>query len=136
MIPPTILLVDGSSDTVDMYALALSSAGYRVLTAADVNTAGRTVKTHRPHAVVMEVALPGIAGWDLIRDLKADPLSCDIPVVVVTARIESSVEADARELGCALVLRKPCLPDALTSVLRRLLPAGAAGEGHDDRETR
>jgi CheY-like chemotaxis protein len=125
LIPLTILLVDGSRDNVEMYAMALSSAGYRVLTAADVNTAVRTIKTHRPHAVVMEVAFPGIAGWDLIRDLKADPLSCDIPVVVVTARIELSVEANARELGCALVLRKPCLPDELTSVLRRLLPAAA-----------
>jgi DNA-binding response OmpR family regulator len=120
--PRTILLVDGNSDTVDMYALALSSAGYWVLTATDVNTAERAVKTHRPHVVVTDVALPGIAGWDLIRGLKADPLSRDIPVVVVTGRLASVLEADARELGCAMVLQKPCLPDELTSVIRRLLP--------------
>jgi DNA-binding response OmpR family regulator len=136
LIPPTILLVDGNSDTVEMYALALSSAGYWVLTATDVDAAERTVKTHRLHAVVTDVALPGIAGWDLIRDLKADPLSRDIPVIVVTGRIASGMEADARELGCAMVLQKPCLPDELMSVIRRLLPAGAAGEVHDDHETR
>jgi CheY-like chemotaxis protein len=124
--PHTILIVDDSTDILDMYAVGLSQAGYRPLTATSVETAVRTLKIDAVSAVVTDLHLRGADGWTLIADLKADPLTRSIPIVVLTGWPHSSVAAMAHAVGCASVLTKPCLPDELADVLRRLLSATIA----------
>lgn len=127
MTPLTILIVDDSVDLLDLYAAALSKAGYRPMTATSAEAAVRTLTIDRlPCAVVTDLTLGGVEGWRLIRKLKADPLTRSIPVVVLTGCCDPSVAILGREAGCAAVLIKPCLPDELAAVLRRVLPADTA----------
>jgi CheY-like chemotaxis protein len=76
--------------------------------------------TH-PDIIVTEISLPGIDGWDLVRDLKGHPRTRDIPVVVLTADGQPSVHSRAEHEGCAAVFVKPCLPEQLAIELRKLL---------------
>jgi CheY-like chemotaxis protein len=123
---PSILLVDDSPDTLEMYALGLAFAGYRPLIAADADSALGQVKSEHPDAVVTDLQLIGARdGWELIREIKSDPSTRPIPVVVLTGRTDSSIAASAQQAGCAAVLTKPCLPDELARVLQRVLPAVA-----------
>ena len=62
----TILIVDDSVDTAEMYALGLLHAGYRPLTASNVESAQCSVKLDRPHAIVTDLNLPDCGGWALI----------------------------------------------------------------------
>ena len=122
----TVLIVDDSVDLLDMYAAGLSQAGYRPLTATSAEAAVRTLTIDSPRAVVTDLQLGGVEGWTLIRKLKANPLTRSIPIVVLTGSCDPSVAILGREVGCAAVLIKPCRPDELAAVLRRLLPADTA----------
>jgi CheY-like chemotaxis protein len=123
----TILIVDDSPDILDMYAVGLSQAGYRPLTATSAEAAVRALKIDPVSAVVTDLHLRGADdGWALIADLKADPVTRSIPIVVLTGWPDTSVAATAHAVGCATVLTKPCLPDELADVLRRLLSATVA----------
>jgi DNA-binding response OmpR family regulator len=109
-----------------MYAVGLSQAGYRPLTATSAEAAVRTLKIDPVSAVVTDLHLRGADGWALVADLKADPLTRSIPIVVLTGWPDASVAIMADAIGCATVLTKPCLPDELAAVLRRLLSATIA----------
>jgi two-component system cell cycle response regulator DivK len=124
--PHTILIVDDSIDILDMYAVGLSHAGYRPVTATSAEAAVQTLKIDPVSAVVTDLHLRGADGWALITDLKANPLTRSIPIVVLTGWPDSSVAAMAHAVGCATVLTKPCLPDELAAVLRQLLSATIA----------
>ena len=127
MTPLTILIVDDSVDLLDLYSAALSKAGYRPTTATSAEAAVRTLTIDLlPCAVVTDLTLGGVEGWRLIRRLKGDPLTRSIPIVVLTGCCDPSVAILGREAGCAAVLIKPCLPDELAAVLRRVLPADSA----------
>jgi DNA-binding response OmpR family regulator len=116
-----VLLVDDDVDTVEMYAVGLSHAGYRPLTATDAESATRLTKSAHPNAVVTDLQLPGTSGWTFIRDLKNDPATRKIPIILLTGRVDVSMNANARKAGCAAVVTKPCLPEELAKVLDRVL---------------
>jgi DNA-binding response OmpR family regulator len=124
--PHTILVVDDSVELLDIYASGLSQAGYRPLTATNAEAAVRRLKVDPACAVVTDLQLGGVEGWALIRRLKADPFTRSIPIIVLTGCCDPSVAILGREVGCAAVLIKPCPPDELATVLRRLLPADTA----------
>jgi two-component system, cell cycle response regulator DivK len=118
---PLVLIVDGHADTRELYALALASFGFETVTVEDGARAfGRAWQTH-PDVIVTEIALPRSDGWSLVEDLKRDPRTRDIPVVVLTGHAESSMRARAAREGCAGILFKPCLPEQLATGLRDLL---------------
>ena len=120
---PSILLVDDSADTVEMYALGLTYAGYRPLTALDASSARERLKHEHPDVVVTDLHLVGgHGGWELIEELKHDHSTRAIPVIVLTGHIDASIAATAQRVGCAAVLTKPCLPDELVQVVERVLP--------------
>jgi CheY-like chemotaxis protein len=123
---PAVLLVDDSTDTLEMYALGLAFAGYRPLTASNHASALGQLKQEHPDAVVTDLELvDGRSGWRLIEDIKNDPSTRQIPVVILTGHIDPSIAADAARVGCAAVITKPCLPEELASVLQRVLPSVA-----------
>ncbi len=111
---------------LDMYSVGLSLTGYRTLTATSAEAAVRTLTIDPVSAVVTDLHLRGADGWALIADLKADPLTRSIPIVILTGWPDTSVAAMAFAVGCAAVLTKPCLPDDLAEVLRGLLSATIA----------
>ena len=117
----TVLVVDDSADTLEMYAIGLMLAGYAPVTATDHDGALKRVKTDHPAAVVTELQLGNGNGWALVEDIKRDPATRNIPVVVMTGRFDLPTALDAHRVGCAAVLLKPCLPDELTRVIDQLL---------------
>src|SRR5687768_7237713 len=119
-----VLLVDDSPDTLEMYALGLAYAGIRALTASDPKTALGQIRKERPAAVVTDLQLVGNGGgWELIDEIKRDPSTRQIPIVVLTGRTDPSIGVNAARVGCAAVLTKPCLPEELARVLQQVLPS-------------
>lgn len=119
-----VLLVNDSADTLEMYAVGLSLAGYHPLLAPDIDTALGQLKKGLPDAVVTDVQLVGARdGWELIREIRNDPSTNQTPVVVLTGATDPSIAVNAQRVGCAAVLTKPCLPAELAHVLQRVLRA-------------
>jgi two-component system cell cycle response regulator DivK len=123
---PLVLIVDGHDDTRELYAVALASFGFETVTVDDgADAFERAWETH-PDIIMTEVALPRRDGWGLLEDLKRDPRTRDIPVVVLTGHGESSVRERAERDGCAALFVKPCLPEQLAHALRELLDRAPA----------
>jgi CheY-like chemotaxis protein len=125
---PLVLIVDGHDDTRELYAVALPAFGFEAVTVGDAADAfGQAWLTH-PDIIVTEISLPRSDGWNLVEDLKRDPRTRDIPIVVLTGYEDSSVRERAEREGCATVLVKPCLPEHLATGIRQLLGQTSSSE--------
>lgn len=118
---PLILVVDDYSDTRDMYAEFLDYAGMRAETAENGRVAVRRALRSHPAAIVMDLAMPVMDGWEATRILHTDPRTKDIPIVVLTGQAEPRLKERAKDCGAACVLSKPCTPKELLDVLRQVI---------------
>jgi len=118
---PLVLVVDDHDDTRELYVQSLVTFGFEAIDAADGEQAYRRAWDFHPDIVVTDLALPGGDGWQLIQDLKREPRTRAIPVVVLTGHAAPSFRERAEQEGCAGFFVKPCLPDELATELRRLL---------------
>jgi len=118
---PHILLVDDDRDTRDMYVAGLSFFGCTVAAVGDAAHAHDCARRRRPDVIVTDVVMPEGDGWSLIKGIKADPATRDIPVVILTGHGAPALPLRARAEGCAAFLMKPCLPEQLAAELRRVL---------------
>jgi two-component system cell cycle response regulator DivK len=117
-----ILIVEDDIDLREMFATWLRFAGYDVQQAGDGFDALRQIDSQPPHAVVLDLGLPLIAGHVVRQEIASNAQTRDIPVIVVTAQPGSH-----GDLKVACVLKKPVLPDDLVHVVRRCLASGAQG---------
>jgi CheY-like chemotaxis protein/anti-sigma regulatory factor (Ser/Thr protein kinase) len=110
----TILVIEDEPGAVRLLRAYLEGDGHQVQIATDGESGMDLARTLQPAAIVLDVLLPGIDGWEVLRRLKADPDLRDIPVVVVTVVDERNV---AMTLGAADYFLKPVRPDALLARL-------------------
>ena len=90
-----VVVVEDDPNAYDLIASALGSAGYLAIRARHGDEALRLVRESRPTAVTLDLVLPGLDGWEVLKRLKNDPDTRDIPVVIISV-------VDNRELGVAL----------------------------------
>ena len=104
-----------------MYAVGLAVGGYRPITATAAEPALDLIHTERPDAVVTDLRLPGtLDGLDLVRNVKQDTASRQIPIIVLTGYTDPDIDVSARTAGCAAVITKPCSTDELIDVLEHI----------------
>jgi CheY-like chemotaxis protein len=120
---PIILLVDDDADTLEMYEIGLSGAGFSPIGTRDGASVGLQVDALHPDAVVTDLQLHGTTGWSVMQSIKEHTQARPIPVVLLTGYSSADIDQQAQHLGCAAVLTKPCTPDELGLVLRRVLSA-------------
>jgi hypothetical protein len=118
-----VLVIDDDPNALDLLGRTLQGAGVRVVTTSDGREALTLARTLQPSAITLDVLMPVMDGWEVLRELKADPETRDIPVIMVTM-------TDDREQGYALgateFLTKPIQRDALVGILDRYAPSGSA----------
>jgi CheY-like chemotaxis protein len=124
-----VLLVDDYPDAREMYSEYLRFAGFDVVQASNGIEALQQAIDTSPDIVLMDLSLPVMDGWEATRRLKADARTAAIPVVAVTGHSLAGVAENARKLGCASFVTKPCLPEDLVREIRRVLNGAAAGNG-------
>ena len=120
---PLVLIVDDVQDNRTVYVLFLKFSGFRVAEAENGVEAIRQAQSLMPDAIVMDLSLPVMDGWEATRRLKKDPQTKKIPVIVLTGHALPEHAQAAREAGCDLVITKPCLPDQLLDAIRGILEA-------------
>jgi CheY-like chemotaxis protein len=121
-----ILVVDDHADSRELVAAVLLDDGIAVAEAATgAEALQRAWSKPHPHLVLIDLSLPDCHGTDVVRTLKHDARTRDIPVVALSASVMAADKERAAEAGCAEFVEKPVIPDALVDVIRRVL--GAAG---------
>ena len=118
---PRILVVEDDPDNRRIVVKVLAVGGYGTLEAADGDSAVALARREHPDAIIMDLALPRVDGWEAARRLKADPGTADIPIIALTAFAMRGDEERAREAGCDAYLSKPCRPQAIRELVGRLV---------------
>lgn len=76
-----------------------------------------------PHAVVMDLSLPGVDGLEVARRLRADPLTRGVALIALTGHCGTEIAEETAEAGFDCYLLKPCLPEKLFAEVKRLISA-------------
>ena len=126
---PTVLVVDDDADSRLIYSAYLRAHGWLAFTAADGRVALDKIEELRPDAIMLDLAMPRVDGWTVLKRLRESSWTADVPVVVVTASM--SARDLAFQAGCDAFLVKPCPPETLLLQL-----GGLFRTRHDARATR
>jgi CheY-like chemotaxis protein len=118
---PLVLVVDDHADTRELYVQSFDFFGFEAIGAADCEEAYRRAWESHPDIVITDLTLRGGDGWQLVQDLKREPRTRDIPVVMLTGHSAPSLRERAEHEGCAGFFVKPCLPDELATEVRQVL---------------
>jgi adenylate cyclase len=119
--PALILVVDDVPDNVDILQMRLEAQGYEVITAADGLEALEKIRELRPDLVLLDVMMPKLDGIETVKRLKADASLPFIPVILVTAKADSSDVIAGLESGGDDYLTKPVDHAALSARVRAML---------------
>lgn len=122
--PPVVLVVDDNDDTRVMYAHLLRAAGFEVKLATNGDEALTAADDDGPAVIIMDLAMPGLNGWEATRRLKTGERTKDIPVIVLTAHALDHYREVAVAAGCDEFLSKPCTSEDLVAAVRRALARG------------
>jgi len=122
-----ILVVDDFGPARELYVNVLQTAGYRVEEAANGEEAVEKGLKFQPKLLLMDLLLPGMDGWEVIRRLKGDERTSGLPVVVITGAPRDARASEAQIAECGAYLTKPIFPDALLRTVSDLLnrPTGS-----------
>jgi two-component system phosphate regulon response regulator PhoB len=124
----TIAIIEDERDLADLLAFNLQREGYGTLTALDGREGLELVRREMPDLVVLDLMLPGMMGTDVCRELKRDPATAAIPVIMLTARGEEIDRVVGFEVGADDYLVKPFSMRELLLRLRAILRRAAAPE--------
>lgn len=116
-----ILIADDEPHIRRLVSFTLGNRGYEVIEAIDGGDALERIRTEHPDLVLLDVMMPVMTGYDVLREVKADPATADVPVIMLSAKsqkaeIEEGIACGAREYIC-----KPFTPKDLVERVGELL---------------
>lgn len=119
---PLVLIVEDDQSTRALYRECLSRSGFRTAEAHNGFQALEKAQQLRPDAVLTDLAVPGMNGFEFCRALQQSPQTRGVPIIAVTGHSEYLDDHERfRHAGISHVLVKPCEPEAVVRKLRNLL---------------
>jgi two-component system alkaline phosphatase synthesis response regulator PhoP len=130
-----VLVIDDEPDILLLCRVNLEHAGHEVIEATDGESGLALVREQRPDAVVLDLMLPTIDGFDVLRTLELERAIVDVPIVVLTAKAGELDRRTSLEIGADEFIPKPFSPESLLDVLDELM-ALTPGDRAAKREAR
>ncbi|UCC67718.1 MAG: response regulator [Armatimonadota bacterium] len=116
-----VLAVDDERHIVRLIQVNLERAGYQVATAFDGPEALKKVEAERPDLIVLDVMMPKMDGFEVLKRLQANPETREIPVVMLTAKAQDADVFRGWSSGVSAYLTKPFNPLELITFVKRIL---------------
>jgi two-component system alkaline phosphatase synthesis response regulator PhoP/two-component system response regulator VicR len=127
--PKKILAVDDERHIVRLVEVNLQRAGYEVVTAYDGREALEKVKSENPDLVVLDVMMPYMDGFEVLKHLKAEPETAEIPVIMLTAKAQDADVFRGWQSGVDCYLTKPFNPLELLTFVKRIFDSTSNSGG-------
>lgn len=128
-----ILTVDDENNIRRLVEVNLIRAGYQVTGACDGVDALERIQANRPDMVVLDVMMPRMDGFELLKRLKCDPATADIPVIMLTAKAQDVDIFRGWQSGVDTYLTKPFNPNQLITFVKRIFDAYEAEQSDPSR---
>ena len=124
--PTTVLWIDDDRLLLGACVPTLERHGYRVLVATDGAAGIATANQERPDAILLDVMMPTMTGFEVCQQLRADPNLKDTPIILLTALEDTGVGTMGQKAGATTTLRKPFGPEYIVEFLDKVLgrPSG------------
>jgi len=122
-----LLVIDDDLGLLDLMRVHLKAAGHAVRTAADAADGIRSILNDPPDLILSDVAMPYLDGMELLRALRSDTLTTNIPVIFLTGRQDDDTLAQAQQLGVDDFLTKPIQAEDLLSSIDKVLKRSRRG---------
>jgi CheY-like chemotaxis protein len=106
-VSPKVLIVDDSSDNVEMVSLLLSKRGFDVTSAPDGPGALEALEAARPDVILLDVMMPSMSGMEVLDRIRANPQHANIPVILVTAKTGDEDVLEGYKFGADYYITKP-----------------------------
>ena len=103
----TVLIVDDKTNNLQLLSTYLKKADYKILIAQDGTKALKIAQRLQPDLILLDIMMPGISGFEVCRQLKAEPITKDIPVIFMTALAETKDKVQGFKLGAVDYITKP-----------------------------
>jgi DNA-binding response OmpR family regulator len=116
-----ILIVDDDPNLLKLVGFALYRAGYQALSALGGEEAMRLVQEETPDLVILDIMMPGMNGLDVLRELRARPVTAGLPVIILSARTQVAARIEGLEAGADEYVDKPVSPKELVARVAALL---------------
>lgn len=118
--PATVLVVEDNPINLILARELLIAGGYRVVFATSGEEAEQIITAQMPDLVLMDIRLPGVDGLTLVRRLRAEPSTANLPIIAVTAQAMAGDEAEAMAAGCDGYVSKPIKRAELLQAIERV----------------
>jgi len=128
-----ILVVDDERHIVRLIQVNLERQGYHVVTAHDGKEALEKVASEKPDLVVLDVMMPYMDGFEVLRHLRRNPETAELPVIMLTAKAQDMDVFRGYQEGVDMYLTKPFNPQELLAFVRRIFRARETGEDGESR---
>ena len=120
MPPLKVLVCDDERNIVRMIQVSLSREGYDVVTAYDGKEGLEKVKEEKPDILVLDVMMPYMDGFEVLKTLRREPETENLPVIMLTAKAQDKDVFEGYQFGADMYLTKPFNPRELISFIQRL----------------
>jgi DNA-binding response OmpR family regulator len=117
----TILVADDDEDIMNLVCIRLERAGYECLRARDGGEALSLVFERAPDLCVLDVVMPNRSGFEVVEEMRNDPRTRDVPVIMLTATVQERDRTRSLALGADTYLTKPFNPAELEERIDSLL---------------
>ncbi|WP_374620695.1 response regulator transcription factor [Devosia sp.] len=122
-----VLIAEDEPSILESLDFILRRAGWSISAVTDGDAVLEAVRRLRPRLLVLDVMLPKRSGFEVLKQIRADSLIADLPVLILTAKGQQLDKRTAEELGASSFVTKPYANADVVGAVRRLLGEGVAG---------
>lgn len=113
-----ILIIDDEPGIIDIVVTNLRAEGFAVFSALDGETGLLIAQRERPNLVILDIMMPKMDGWEVVRRLESDPATAGLPVIMLTAKVDDADVLEGLERGAVEYITKPFYPENLVATVR------------------
>jgi len=118
---PKIMLIDDSTTNNILYSSIFTDEGYDVVICDNSKNALKMIIEEKPSLIILDLMMPGIDGFELMKKIKQDSNLASIPIVMVTAKLSKESEEKAKNMGVQAYLNKPVGINEIVDVVKNIL---------------